>query len=286
MILQKEIIQKAKDWKVPADTVDKDYVLGHFLSEFLAYYKEELVFKGGTCLRKCYIENYRFSEDLDFTALDRSFVLNQKTLQTIAKTAEMNSGIQFSVGKIKALLFKDEPKGYQVYIKYWGANHSRNQRPLPPHRWHTRIKLEISTDEKIILETATKKIIHPYSDKLTAENQSYCYSIAEVVAEKLRALKQRSYTAPRDFYDLFHLTQGFAKEDWHRIVPVFLEKMKHKKLDYKSPEDLINQSKLINVKRAWKNSVAHQLTKAYQPEADEIIESVARLLEEYLPDGR
>lgn len=28
------------------------------------------VFKGGTCLRKCYYETYRFSEDLDFTVVD------------------------------------------------------------------------------------------------------------------------------------------------------------------------------------------------------------------------
>ena len=28
------------------------------------------IFKGGTCLRKCYYETYRFSEDLDFTVVD------------------------------------------------------------------------------------------------------------------------------------------------------------------------------------------------------------------------
>ena len=28
------------------------------------------VFKGGTCLRKCYYETFRFSEDLDFTVID------------------------------------------------------------------------------------------------------------------------------------------------------------------------------------------------------------------------
>jgi predicted nucleotidyltransferase component of viral defense system len=28
------------------------------------------VFKGGTCLRKCYYETFRFSEDLDFTIID------------------------------------------------------------------------------------------------------------------------------------------------------------------------------------------------------------------------
>ena len=28
------------------------------------------VFKGGTCIKKCYFETYRFSEDLDFTLQD------------------------------------------------------------------------------------------------------------------------------------------------------------------------------------------------------------------------
>ena len=27
------------------------------------------IFKGGTCLKKCFIETYRFSEDIDFTIL-------------------------------------------------------------------------------------------------------------------------------------------------------------------------------------------------------------------------
>src|SRR5690606_9675794 len=115
-----------------------------------------------------------------------------------------------------------EPKGFQVYIKYWGANHSKNQRPLPSIRWHTKIKLEVSTDEVIFLDTPKLDIMHPYSDSLTGDTQIKCYSINEIVSEKLRALKQRSYTAPRDFYDLFHLTQKFLKEDWESIIPVFL----------------------------------------------------------------
>lgn len=283
MILQKEITQKAQEWKVPPDTVDKDYVLWHFLSVFIAHHKNDLVFKGGTCLRKCYIENYRFSEDLDFTALDKNFVLDQKTLQSIAKITEANTGIQFSVGKIDPLLFQDDPKGYQVYIKYWGANHSKNQRPLPSKRWHTKIKLEVSTDEILLLDTEEKAIMHPYSDEVTGEKQSNCYSINEVVVEKLRALKQRSYTAPRDFYDLYHLTEKFSKKDWETIIPIFHKKMEHKNLEYQSPEDLIEDSKIVNVKRAWKTSVAHQITEGHQPEADEIIETVAKRIKTYLP---
>lgn len=58
--------------------------------------------------------------------------------------------------------------------------------------------------------------------------------------------------------------------------------MEHKNLEYKSPEDLIVDSKLINVTRAWKTSVAHQVKTEIEPEADEIIESVAQRIRKYL----
>lgn len=95
MILQKEITDKAREWQVPPETVDKDYVLGHFLSVFIKHCKDDLVFKGGTCLRKCYTENYRFSEDLDFTTLDNNFVLEQKILEVVAKEVTDKTGILF-----------------------------------------------------------------------------------------------------------------------------------------------------------------------------------------------
>lgn len=282
MILQKEIIDKAQEWKVPQDTVDKDYVLGHFLSVFVNHFKDDLVFKGGTCLRKCYIENYRFSEDLDFTALNKGFALEQKTLVTIAKKVTKHSGILLFIEPVKPMLFEDQLKGYQVKIKYWGANHLKNQQPLPHSRWNTKIKLEVSTDELMLLDTEMRHIMHPYSDELFGNKQSNCYSLSEVVAEKLRALMQRSYTAPRDFYDLFHLTKDFNKEDWDKIKPIFLQKMGHKNLKYKTPEDLIDDSKLVNAERAWKASVEHQIKQGHQPEAKEIINTVAERIKTYL----
>jgi predicted nucleotidyltransferase component of viral defense system len=105
---------------VPPDTVDKDYVLGHFLSVFASHYQNELIFKGGTCLRKCYIEGYRFSEDLDFTAFDGSFTLDQKDVRQVAIITERKTGIRFHVGRIKNLVFQNEHKGFQADVKYWG----------------------------------------------------------------------------------------------------------------------------------------------------------------------
>ncbi len=284
MILQKEITTRAQEWGVPPATVDKDYVLGHFLSAFAKAYQEQLIFKGGTCLRKCYIDNYRFSEDLDFTAADKDFVLEEQPLKELANEVQESIGIQLDVGTIKHLQFKDVPKGYQVNIKYWGANHSRNQRPLPPERWHTKIKLEISTDELILLDTPYREIFHPYSDTLGDHTTVACYSIAEIVSEKLRALKQRSYTAPRDFYDLYYLSKQLRKEDWEIIVPTFLKKMAHKGLEFHSFKDLIDDGKISNVKRAWKTSIAHQI----QPDmnAEKIIDGVVQLIKRHLPNGQ
>ena len=66
-----ELRERAREWSLREDVVEKDYVLGWLLWGIAADPElgQSWVFKGGTCLKKCYIETYRFSEDLDFTVL-------------------------------------------------------------------------------------------------------------------------------------------------------------------------------------------------------------------------
>jgi len=56
---------------VPLDVVEKDFALGHVLASIYrgAELADVLVFKGGTALKKAYFGDYRFSVDLDFTAV-------------------------------------------------------------------------------------------------------------------------------------------------------------------------------------------------------------------------
>jgi predicted nucleotidyltransferase component of viral defense system len=63
MILKREIEMIAEQKRVAKTTIDKDWVLGHFLDAIFSVpeCRQNLVFKGGTCLKKCYFENYRFS---------------------------------------------------------------------------------------------------------------------------------------------------------------------------------------------------------------------------------
>jgi predicted nucleotidyltransferase component of viral defense system len=69
VITRFDIDERVREWNLRDSVVEKDYVLGWLLwgigsDEVL---RDAWVFKGGTCLKKCYIETYRFSEDLDFT---------------------------------------------------------------------------------------------------------------------------------------------------------------------------------------------------------------------------
>src|SRR5689334_16062944 len=74
MIEVREIQQVATDLGLQVQVVEKDYALGWLLAAIYQHplIKDSWVFKGGTCLKKCYFETYRFSEDLDFTLSDPS----------------------------------------------------------------------------------------------------------------------------------------------------------------------------------------------------------------------
>ena len=73
MITRADIDDRVRLWGLREDVVEKDYVLGWVLWGIGTDQQldRSWVFKGGTCLKKCYIETYRLSEDLDFTVLDR-----------------------------------------------------------------------------------------------------------------------------------------------------------------------------------------------------------------------
>jgi len=69
IISRQELLDLATDFGLAPNVVEKDYALGWLLAGFGQHpeTRESWLFKGGTCLKKCFFETYRFSEDLDFT---------------------------------------------------------------------------------------------------------------------------------------------------------------------------------------------------------------------------
>ena len=155
MILKKEIEQLAEQQGVAKSTIDKDWVLGHFIDAIFSVEdcRKHLVFKGGTCLRKCYFPDYRFSEDLDFTATNPDFILDKKLLTQITDLVTGRTEIPLHIQEIKPLRHNNKSMGFQTFIKFWGADHPKNQTPPESSRWQTGIKIEITLFEKILFPT-------------------------------------------------------------------------------------------------------------------------------------
>ncbi len=61
-------LARAGGRRIVEAVLERDYCLAWFLvSLSRSPLRETLVFKGGTALKRCYLGDYRFSEDLDFT---------------------------------------------------------------------------------------------------------------------------------------------------------------------------------------------------------------------------
>jgi predicted nucleotidyltransferase component of viral defense system len=61
MIAKGLITQRANDERLPAQTIERDYVLAHICADIGIAGDTRLVFKGGTLLRLCYFADYRYS---------------------------------------------------------------------------------------------------------------------------------------------------------------------------------------------------------------------------------
>jgi predicted nucleotidyltransferase component of viral defense system len=87
--------------------IDLDYALVWALHGLATHsdLAAQLVFKGGTCLRKCYFPEYRFSEDLDFTATRRFNLAEfERSVNEALRFTQETSGIEFDamVGRMKS----------------------------------------------------------------------------------------------------------------------------------------------------------------------------------------
>lgn len=90
MIPRRELEQLRAEWSLDLPVIEKDYVLGWLLAGIAQHplLGRSWVFKGGTCLRKCYYETYRFSEDLDFTVVDGGLEESDKLIEIFKRVSD------------------------------------------------------------------------------------------------------------------------------------------------------------------------------------------------------
>ncbi|MFN7400001.1 MAG: nucleotidyl transferase AbiEii/AbiGii toxin family protein [Sandaracinobacter sp.] len=254
MIDRRDILDMASQMSLTPHVVEKDYVLGWMLAGIASHpiLRETWVFKGGTCLKKCYFETYRFSEDLDFTLTDPDQI-NEEFLKTafaeIGGWIYEQTGIEVPPEKQKFDIYKN-PRGTiscEGKIKYRG--------PVSP-RDMPGIKLDLTADERLVLPPVRVPVFHPYTDTPEQGIDVLSYAYEEVFGEKIRALGER--TRPRDLYDVVNLFRNDdARPSSSVLLDVLRQKCEFKGINVPTLADLEpHRQELMGL---WDNMLAHQL---------------------------
>jgi len=277
-----EVLSIADESGLLHTTVEKDYVLGWVLFGFARHDGlNEWAFKGGTCLKKCFFDTYRFSEDLDFTVPDAGLYGNaeiQNALTEVAEWVEGEAGIEFPEGglTIEELTNKRRLQTFQAKLTYAG--------PLGlAKRNLQRIKFDITQDEIVVDPTVRRVVYHQYSDLPTPVHETTCYSLAEVFAEKTRALYERKGRA-RDVYDVVNIGRNFRD-----IIPadrareILLEKFSFKELPTPTTASIFARIDIDTLSVDWENALRHQLP--VLPPVQEFYEALKESLDWWIEEA-
>ena len=245
MIKPGEIQQKAREIGVRDQQIEKDYVLSWILKGVAQHEQlsKSIVFKGGTVLKKVYFEDYRFSEDLDFTLLNNEipneqiFVWFKETFEYVSE--EANIPLEIIDNN------EHEDGGINFYISYVG--------PLGGQGANKRVKVDISRSEILEFAPVIKPIFESYTD--LDEYKLLCYPLEEVLVEKMRSVMQRMQA--RDFYDIWFLVEQHEM-DAAFYMNEFAKKCASKNLNHLDfPKKLAER--LLQYKGRWQSSMSEQI---------------------------
>jgi predicted nucleotidyltransferase component of viral defense system len=240
---------------VSAPVVERDYVLTHIV-QALAQLEPPtgLVFKGGTALRLCFYEDYRYSADLDFSLVGLSdsgaVAFLRRALERCAE----------AIGFPQLALPDADP----LLIHYVG--------PLGGER---EIKLDLADDE-LVLETGNNALIRRYSDQVEERSALSTYTLEEIAAEKLRCVIQRLLC--RDISDLHRL---FVREgvDVETVWLMFEQKTRARNLDPARFTERLS-AREPQYRRRWERELSDLEPEV--PPFEQVIRQLRRQLRDYL----
>ncbi|MEK6927042.1 MAG: nucleotidyl transferase AbiEii/AbiGii toxin family protein [Nanoarchaeota archaeon] len=210
--LREEINRISNESGFAPRLIEKDYHLTNILHKISERKIENLVFKGGTCLNKCYLGFYRLSEDLDFVFNQdvKKFAKPQirRILDNLRRIIfELLSQCGLEVNKElgkgwKMLTSVKEPKiiGLEIVSRYTSLLDESMQ----------NIKIEISFRNKLVDSTQDRPIYHEFIDALgkpilKEDVKIESIDLRENFAEKFRALVTRKNIAIRDIFDIYFI---------------------------------------------------------------------------------
>lgn len=188
-----------------------------------------MLFKGGTCLRKCYFPDYRFSEDVDLTVIgnidESSF---REGLDEVAREVAESTGVNLAAQPARVETVRDDSNWAYIEGRLYF------QGPLQRAGSPQGIRIDVSGGELLAFPEVRRELIHPYSDAEDLDLSEItvpCYDLREVLLEKLRGISgQRRYAIARDLYDIDYLLRR-ADVQLEEAIPYANEKFATKGME-------------------------------------------------------
>lgn len=213
------------------------------------------MFKGGTALRLCFYEDFRYSADLDFSLVD----------MTPDEAAEaLRQALDVCRGEMGFSRLEIDPNNHEqiLYIGPLGRERSLN--------------LHFDDDERVI-RTESRQLVRRYDDQPDPTPYLTIYALEEVAAEKLRCVIQRLQC--RDISDLHRLlcVEGVDVDD---VWPLFEEKARQKGFHAEQFTERL-ESRAENYERRWANELEVHLGNAV-PHFESVMRELRRRLRGYL----
>jgi len=259
---------------VSARMIEWDYVLTWALIGLARHptLGTVLALKGGTALKKVYFADWRYSEDLDFTAqqsITPEVLLAH--LGDIAQAVRDEAGIELAVASSEPRWDDERLRNVTVYLSYVG--------PLHRTRRRREFKLDFTFDEMMVNPLVRRPLLTVYSDEPRPATPVLAYSLEEICAEKLRTLLQR--TQPRDLYDVWRLLVECAADlDLPLVVETFRAKCLHKGLALENLAQVLSPAQVDKIHRAWTSRLEGQMAEV--PSLERVVHETRRALRTHL----
>ncbi|OGW69526.1 MAG: hypothetical protein A2036_01245 [Omnitrophica bacterium GWA2_50_21] len=264
-LLSNELARKGGR-RIPEAVLERDYCLSWFLVGLSqSSLREILLFKGGTAIKKCYIADYRFSEDLDFTfAKEVPFEMIQEGLGEVFRKIEQQSGIKFHFSRLDRHTHQNS---HTFFLAYEG--------PLPAIT-PKEVKVDITIRERVVFSMREKPVLAGYAqyEDIPKNSKVLVYSLEEIAAEKVVALSDRARNEPRDLYDLWHLTSN-QYVDVEKILDAISEKLAFRGRSLETVKEEFLR-KEVRLKTLWSDRLSAQV--AMLPEFGQVYRAVKREL--------
>ena len=262
MIQPGEIARLAHRLGLGDKTIEKDYVLTWTLLAIAeSPLRNRLAFKGGTALKKVYVPDYRFSEDLDFTLLDD--ISNDgltAALEPLFAWLRREVNITLAVRRVEV----HQTGNPAIYLNYVG--------PLGGDLSSRFFKTDFTRDEVLLFPLVEAPLHVPYSDCRSRNQTLHVYAPEEILAEKLCALLGR--TEPRDLYDVHYILEH-SLADARAVGQRVDEKMAHNNVARSELESVLTR-KQETFHKLWEPRLQGQMPDL--PHLDAVIRETNRWL--------